>query len=159
MNGGFDPVVVNPSGFRVQRASQQTPFYFGGSQVPIHIATGGGIMRINRPSVLPRHLSKMRGGMLIEATNEDFDVSHIQKINIIAMLDETIDLLNLEAEERGGFTPNITEKIQRFPEVNRIIRRRLMIIPPITRAEGNRIKAYLNAYTRSPIQPFVQPNF
>ena len=52
MNGGFDPVVANPSGFRVQRASQQTPFYFGGSQVPVHIATGGGIMRINRPPVI-----------------------------------------------------------------------------------------------------------
>ena len=66
MNGGFDPVVVNPSGFRVQRASQQTPFYFGGSQVPIHKATGGGIMRINRPPVLLPHLSKIGGGMVMK---------------------------------------------------------------------------------------------
>ena len=75
------------------------------------------------------------------------------------MLNGTIDFLNLEADEQGGITPNITEKIQRFPEVNTIIRQRLMLIPPITREEGNRIRAYLNAYTHSPIQPFQQPNF
>ena len=63
MNGGFDPVVVNPSGFRVQRASQQTPFYFGGSQVPIHIATGGGIMRINRPPIKPAFLMEEMTGI------------------------------------------------------------------------------------------------
>lgn len=65
MNSGFDPVVVNPSGFRIQRESQQKPFYFGGSQVPVHIATGGmdgrGVMRINRPQVLPPHLVKKSG--------------------------------------------------------------------------------------------------
>ena len=37
----FNPVVVYPSGFRVQRASQQKPFHFGGSSVPM--MRGGGI--------------------------------------------------------------------------------------------------------------------
>ena len=31
MNSGFIPKVVNPSGFRIQTASQQPPFYFGGT--------------------------------------------------------------------------------------------------------------------------------
>lgn len=97
MNGGFDPVVVNPSGFRVQRASQQTPFYFGGSQVPIHMATGGGIMRINRPPVLPPHLSKMRGGMLRPP---------VPPLNIAAMrkrqLMTNLNLLNRAYTEKYG---------------------------------------------------------
>ena len=36
MSGGFNPKVVNPYGYRVQTKSGelQTPFFFGGSQVP-----------------------------------------------------------------------------------------------------------------------------
>jgi hypothetical protein len=33
MNSGYYPVVVNP-GLRVQTKSNQTPFFFGASQVP-----------------------------------------------------------------------------------------------------------------------------
>ena len=42
MNTGFIPVVVSPSGFRVQRASQQVPFHFGASSVA-PMMRGGGI--------------------------------------------------------------------------------------------------------------------
>jgi hypothetical protein len=37
MNSGYYPVVVNPGLKRVQTQSQQTPFYFGGSQVPTNL--------------------------------------------------------------------------------------------------------------------------
>ena len=45
MNTGFDPVVVAPGLWKTQTASQQTPFRFGGSQVPIHLAMRGSGMR------------------------------------------------------------------------------------------------------------------
>ena len=48
METGFNPVVVAPSLWRVQTATQQKPFRFGGSQVPQRMG-GTGIMRINRP--------------------------------------------------------------------------------------------------------------
>ena len=52
MNTGFDPVVVAPGLWRTQTASQQTPFHFGGSQVPINLGMrGSGIMKINRPKI------------------------------------------------------------------------------------------------------------
>ena len=69
MNTGFDPVVVAPSLWKVQTATQQRPFRFGGSQVPAHLGSrGSGMMRkdivpyqqqdrpimmINRPKVPP----------------------------------------------------------------------------------------------------------
>ena len=36
MNSGFQPKVLYPNGFKIQTKSNefQTPFYFGGSQVP-----------------------------------------------------------------------------------------------------------------------------
>lgn len=70
MNSGFDPVVVAPSLWKVQTATQQTPFRFGGSQVPAHLGSRGSgmmrkkivpyqqqerpVMRINRPQTIPR---------------------------------------------------------------------------------------------------------
>jgi hypothetical protein len=41
MNSGFDPVVVAPGKWKVQTATQQKPFRFGGSQVPIHLGMMG----------------------------------------------------------------------------------------------------------------------
>ena len=41
MNSGFSPAVINPSGFKIQRQSQQMPFFFGGSQVPLHLGMRG----------------------------------------------------------------------------------------------------------------------
>ena len=40
MNSGFFPKVVAPSGFKSQTKSNefQTPFFFGGSQVPVVLA-------------------------------------------------------------------------------------------------------------------------
>lgn len=61
MNSGFSPVVVNPSGFKVQRQSQQPPFYFGGSQVPIQKMAGSGVMKINRPPVFTPIMRKNLG--------------------------------------------------------------------------------------------------
>lgn len=45
MNTGFDPVVVAPGIWKTQTASQQMPFRFGGSQVPIHLGMMGSGMR------------------------------------------------------------------------------------------------------------------
>ena len=52
MSGGYNAKVVNPSGFRAQTqsGSLQTPFFFGGSQVPTDLFlarssfSGSGIM-------------------------------------------------------------------------------------------------------------------
>lgn len=41
MNTGFDPVVVAPGLWKTQTATQQMPFRFGGSQVPIHLGMMG----------------------------------------------------------------------------------------------------------------------
>jgi len=41
MNSGFDPVVASPGRWKVQTATQQKPFHFGGSQVPIHLGMMG----------------------------------------------------------------------------------------------------------------------
>jgi len=46
MNSGFDPVVVAPGLFKTQTASQQMPFHFGGSQVPIHLGMRGSGMAV-----------------------------------------------------------------------------------------------------------------
>jgi len=45
MNTGFDPVVVAPGLWKTQTATQQMPFHFGGSQVPIHLGMRGSGMR------------------------------------------------------------------------------------------------------------------
>ena len=41
MNTGFDPVVSAPGLWKTQTATQQKPFRFGGSQVPIHLGMMG----------------------------------------------------------------------------------------------------------------------
>lgn len=41
MNSGFDPVVLAPGLWKTQTATQQKPFRFGGSQVPIHLGMRG----------------------------------------------------------------------------------------------------------------------
>jgi len=41
MNSGFYPTVVMPGCFRVQTQSQQLPFYFGASTVPLDLAMSG----------------------------------------------------------------------------------------------------------------------
>ena len=67
MNTGFDPMVVAPSLFKVQTKSQQVPFRFGGSQVPIHLGMRGKgvVMKINRPkipeAIMRKRMSEMRG--------------------------------------------------------------------------------------------------
>jgi len=68
MNSGFDPVVVAPGMWKVQTATQQKPFRFGGSQVPLHLGMlgsgtmntmGRGEMKINYPPTIPK--ASMRG--------------------------------------------------------------------------------------------------
>jgi len=50
MNTGFSPIVVAPHLFKVQTATQQPPFKFGGSQVPKYLG-GRGMVTIT----VPRH--------------------------------------------------------------------------------------------------------
>jgi hypothetical protein len=60
MNSGFDPVVLAPGLWKTQTATQQTPFHFGGSQVPINLGMrGSGINKINRPKI-PEALMRER---------------------------------------------------------------------------------------------------
>jgi hypothetical protein len=163
MNSGFNPVVVNPSSFRIQRQSQQMPFHFGGSQVPVHMATGGMegmgvVMRINRPPVRPPSLA-MSGGMLVEATRDEIDVRPSTKRQLKAFLNETMDLLRTE-EREVGVDENTQEKRMRFPAIRRRIIE--MIKPsarPISEGQARRIMTYLFNYTKSPIQPYQRPNF
>ena len=67
MNSGFEPVLVAPGRWKVQTATQQKPFRFGGSQVPLHLGMlgsgiddmnkmGRSVMKINRPPVGPPKL-------------------------------------------------------------------------------------------------------
>lgn len=54
MNSGFDPVVVAPGLWKTQTATQQRPFHFGGSQVPIHLGMrGSGMTKLDRPMTRP----------------------------------------------------------------------------------------------------------
>jgi len=53
MNSGFDPMIVAPSLFRKQTASQQSPFFFGGSQVPLHLGMRGRGMTSSKYKVKP----------------------------------------------------------------------------------------------------------
>jgi hypothetical protein len=53
----YHPTIDEPQSFPIQTASQQKPFYFGGSQVPINLnlkpqASGDGVGK--------KHLLKMR---------------------------------------------------------------------------------------------------
>lgn len=53
MNSGYFPVVVSP-GVRPQTSDIQAPFYFGGSQVPNTIMTGGAIYNPTGDPVIAR---------------------------------------------------------------------------------------------------------
>jgi len=113
MNSGFNPVVVNPEGFKVQRQSQQMPFHFGGSQVPIHMMTGGGMPRVAVPFIQPKrpvmsirpirkpppHLAKMSGSggaASIEDKKLDNDLKYLE--NRIALI---LEVLSRQARIRG----------------------------------------------------------
>lgn len=93
MNSGFDPLVVNPYGFKIQTQTQQTPFYFGGSQVPVHMMTGGGMPREAVPFIQPkrpvmsirpvRRLPKMSGSggkQVVPSVNERGILEEVEDI-------------------------------------------------------------------------------
>lgn len=56
----YHPTISHPGSFQVQTASQQKPFYFGGSQVPINInpslgtINGSGIKHIDKKLYIPK---------------------------------------------------------------------------------------------------------
>ena len=52
----YHPTIDEPRSFPVQTASQQKPFYFGGSQVPINL---GIEPQMNGKGVGKKHLSKL----------------------------------------------------------------------------------------------------
>jgi hypothetical protein len=142
MNSGFSPAVVNPSGFKVQRQSHQTPFYFGGSQVPLQHMVGRG----------------MKGGRIMP--QPIIALSREERERIEAMVNETIELLYDELEDMirpDATAPDINEKIRRFPEVRNRIQEVLQGNP--TERDGEKIIDYLMDYTQSPIQPYQRPNF
>ena len=164
MNSGFSPAVVNPSGFKVQRQSQQTPFYFGGSQVPLQQMIGSGVMKVNRP---PVHLG-MRGGMLVEAEDDEIYINDLQNNILVDMIESTRDLLEDERARPNlpaNIQHNIHMKILRWGGPNGGIRRRLENIlnnnenNPITMTLYNQIVMYIQDYIQRPVQPYQPPNF
>lgn len=60
----YHPTIAEPQTFAVQTASQQAPFHFGGSQVPINLhpeklikesqSTGSGLKHIGKVRYIPR---------------------------------------------------------------------------------------------------------
>ena len=85
MNTGFDPVVVAPGLFKTQTASQQMPFRFGGSQVPIHLAMRGSGMG-ERPvmSIRPVRRPPKMSGSGASASVGDGEITILKgKIEII----------------------------------------------------------------------------
>jgi len=105
MNSGFNAVVVNPSGFKVQRQSQQMPFYFGGSQVPLRQMIGSGVMKFNRP---PAHL-EMKGG-IVNFTNPPLsDLTRRKIMNQISGLRQL--LINFEEDNEPS--PEVEETMRR----------------------------------------------
>jgi hypothetical protein len=173
MNSGFNPVVLNPEGFKVQRQSQQMPFHFGGSQVPIHMMTGGGMPRVAVPFIQPKrpvmsirpvrkppqHLAKMSGGML----NPNTPLTRATRNDIIDMLDETPTLLRLEMEDdKENTAPNnqitiIQEKLDRFEEIDDYITD--LLNAGMSEYTGRLILQYLHNYTVNPQRRFTEPNF
>lgn len=199
MNSGFDPMIIAPSLFKRQTASQQAPFFFGGSQVPLHLGIKGGGMSSSKISMevsLPkpkvevsaetkqlRDFIKMNnrkkkafmkemiaikekkiknkdyseGGMLVEYTYDEMDITPSTRRQIKAMLDETLELLDEEEQDEIRPTGNIELKVNMFEALDNKIRRILRGKP--SEGLGRRIVDYLQDYIQSPIQPYEEPNF
>lgn len=200
MNSGFDPMIVAPSLFRRQTASQQAPFHFGGSQVPLHLGMKGRGMTSSKvkPEPKPKEpvsaetqalrdfikmknkkqkdiLAEMiamrekkikkkdyseggriRGGMMVEAGLDEIDITPETANQLKEMANETYDLLEQEEEEMGE-NPNITTKKR---NLNAVLRRIAKLVQRrLTEAKGRQIIDYLQDYTQSPIQPYVNINF
>lgn len=107
MNSGFDPLVVAPSSFKLQTASQQVPFHFGGSQVPLHLAMrGNGIGSSKKIKPLTKE----------EILQKDKDERILQKI---------------EGMKKRGNTKNLKIAIEILkeedPELYEIAKKRLKI--------------------------------
>lgn len=199
MNSGFDPMIIAPSLFKKQTASQQAPFFFGGSQVPLHLGIKGEGMSSSKISMevsLPkpkvevsaetkqlRDFIKMNnrkkkafmkemiaikekkiknkdyseGGMLVEYTYDEMDITPSTRRQIKAMLDETLELLDEEEQDEIRPTGNIELKVNMFEALDNKIRRILRGKP--SEGLGRRIVDYLQDYIQSPIQPYEEPNF
>jgi len=79
MNSGYFPVVVSP-GVRPQTSDIQAPFFFGGSQVPNTIMTGGAIYNPTGDPVIAKKNKEIgekmrgfRGGMKSLTHKGDLD--------------------------------------------------------------------------------------
>ena len=55
MSGGYSPLVLHPGHFQVQTESQQKPFFFGASQVPVNLGL--------------KHSSFSGSGMILTSTD------------------------------------------------------------------------------------------
>ena len=115
MNSGFDPMIVAPSLFRRQTASQQTPFHFGGSQVPLHLGMSGGRMaskppprrRLSPPLLTPQTRARIMRLLadtmpMLEAEENQYGESEeiTRRMNLVDEMEE--DILNML--ERGDVT-------------------------------------------------------
>jgi hypothetical protein len=61
----YHPTITDPGAFKVQTASQQKPFYFGGSQVPINLnlkpqASGEGLGKKHLHKVIYKAKTPLR---------------------------------------------------------------------------------------------------
>jgi hypothetical protein len=55
----YHPTIAEPESFKVQTASQQKPYYFGGSQVPINLGLENTNLNITGQGLGKKHISKM----------------------------------------------------------------------------------------------------
>lgn len=55
----YHPTIGNPEEFTVQTKSQQKPFYFGGSQVPINLDMNNTNLNITGEGFGKKHIAKM----------------------------------------------------------------------------------------------------
>lgn len=55
----YHPTIAEPGAFKTQTASQQKPFYFGGSQVPVNLELSDTNLNIKGEGLGKKHLSKI----------------------------------------------------------------------------------------------------
>ena len=162
-------MIVAPSLFRRQTASQQAPFHFGGSQVPLHLGmTGGRILSLPKPKSKQPNLNnadflealrksrekKMSGGRMPPPPPEQNLIipppPQLQPQRLTAQtraminifMGETIELLQREAQEYGN-SQELMDRMNEYDRVEPIIREVLETSP--TEAEGQQIIRLLNS--------------
>jgi hypothetical protein len=184
MNSGFDPMIVAPSLFRKQTASQQSPFFFGGSQVPLHLGMRGRGMTSSKVKPEPKpkepvsaetqalrdfikmknkkqkdmiaemiamrekeikEMNKKEGGTKKggRIASSPQPLKPATKQRIIALMDETMELLERQEDEFGE-SQEITRRMDEFDRMEQQLLREIRPENNPTEERGQEIIEYLN---------------